>query len=309
VRRIFLWAARNAWLRTHLSRWWFVRRAVRTFMPGETLADALAAAERDAPSGVGCVFTLLGENLAAIDEAEHVADHYREVLDEIAARGLRGEISVKLTQLGLDIDPEAAFGFVDRLAGQAAAAGTWLWIDMEASAYVEKTIALYERAARAHRNVGLCLQAYLHRTPADIARLRPLVPGVRMVKGAYDEPAEIAFRVREAVDAAYAAVSVQLFEALAAGQASRVILATHDTGLIEQLARSAASLGIERGKVEIQMLYGIRPREQRRLAAEGFDVRCLIAYGSYWFPWYMRRLAERPANVIFALRQLLPTGR
>jgi len=306
MRRIFLWAARNAWLRTHLSRWWFVRRAVRKFMPGETLPDALGAAEAHAASGIGSVFTLLGENLTTMSEAERVADHYREVLDEVAARGLRAEISVKLTQLGLDIDAEGAYRAFDGLARHAATNANWVWVDMEGSAYVERTLAFYERAARDHRNVGLCLQAYLHRTPADVARLLPLTPAIRIVKGAYDEPAEIAYRAREEVDAAYAAISVQLFEALVRGQASRVILATHDIRLIEQLARSAASMAIDRSRIEVQMLYGIRFDEQRRLAAAGFDVRCLIAYGTYWFPWYMRRLAERPANVIFALRQLLP---
>jgi proline dehydrogenase len=306
MRRILLWAARSRWLREHLARRWFVRRAVRTFMPGEELVDALAAAEAHAASGVGCVFTLLGENLTTFEEAEGVARHYHGVLAEIAARGLRGEVSIKLTQLGFDIDPEGTYRLVDALARDAAGTGTWLWIDMEGSAYVDATVALYERAAGAHRNVGLCIQAYLRRTPTDVARLLPLRPAFRLVKGAYDEPEAIAYRSRREVDTAFAGLAAQLLAATAGGQVSRAILATHDTALIEQAARSATALGLDRGRVEVQMLYGVRSGEQRRLAAEGLDVRCLIAYGRHWYPWYMRRLAERPANVLFALRQLLP---
>jgi proline dehydrogenase len=293
-------------MRDHLPRWRFVRRAVRRFMPGEEMADALAAAEAYREKGIGAVFTLLGENLASFDQAERVAEHYREVLGEIAPRGLDAEISPKLTQLGLDIDTERAWGLFDALAREAAAIGSWVWIDMEGSAYTEATITFYERAKAAHPNVGLCLQAYLHRTPADLARLMPLRPAVRLVKGAYDEPASIAWRRGDEVDRAYLALAVDLVRAVGDGRASRAILGTHDVGLVEQVARFAAAEGIDRRRIEVQMLYGIRAGEQRRLVGEGFDVRGLIAYGSFWYPWYMRRLAERPANLLFALRQLLP---
>ncbi|HXG39731.1 MAG TPA: proline dehydrogenase family protein, partial [Candidatus Limnocylindrales bacterium] len=184
MRRLFLWASRNGWLRRHVPRWRWVRRSVRRFMPGEELADALAAAERLRDEGLGSVLTLLGENLESIDEAVAVAEHYTEALREIRARGLPTEISVKLTQLGLDLDPERCAAFVDALATEAAAVGTWLWIDMEGSAYTDRTIALYERTRAGHEQVGLCLQAYLHRTPADVERLRPLRPSIRLVKGA-----------------------------------------------------------------------------------------------------------------------------
>ncbi|HLO34710.1 MAG TPA: proline dehydrogenase family protein, partial [Candidatus Deferrimicrobium sp.] len=233
-------------------------------------------------------------------------DHYHAVLDEVAARGLDVEISVKLTQLGYDIDVAAADAFVDALARHAQTTGTWVWIDMEASAYTDGTIAAYERAARNHRNVGLCLQAYLRRTPDDLQRLLAITPSIRLVKGAYDETASLAYRSSREVDAAYAAVATRLLEALADGRAARVVLATHDTALIDQQARIATSLGLPRSRLEVQMLYGIRADEQRRLARDGFATRGLIAYGSYWYPWYMRRLAERPANVVFALRALLP---
>jgi proline dehydrogenase len=308
MRRILLWAAHNQWLRDHVPRWRFVRRAVRRFMPGEEMADALAAAERYRAQGIGAVFTLLGENLAAFEEAEQIAAHYRELLTAIAARDLGAEISVKLTQLGLDLDSEGAFRLVEGLAARAADIGTWLWIDMEGSAYVEATVALYERVKATHENVGLCIQAYLHRTPADLARLMPLRPAIRLVKGAYDEPAAIAYRKGPEVDAAYLAAAADLVAAVSEGRASRAILGTHDLRLIEQSGRVAEAHGLGRDRIEIQMLYGIRAGEQRRLAAEGYDVRALVSYGSYWYPWYVRRLAERPSNLVFALRQLLPWG-
>jgi proline dehydrogenase len=306
LRRILLWAAHNQRLREHVPRWRFVRRAVRRFIPGEEMTDALAAAQRYRADGIAAVFTLLGENLTAFEEAEQIAQQYRELLAEIAVRGLDAEVSVKLTQLGFDLDPGRTFGLLDDLARRATAIGSWLWIDMEGSAYVEGTVALYERARASHQNVGLCIQAYLHRTPADLVRLMALKPAIRLVKGAYDEPAAIAYRKGPEVDAAFLAVAADLLAAVAEGRASRAILGTHDLRLIERSARAGGAHGLSRDRIEIQMLYGIRSGEQRRLAGEGYNVRALISYGRYWYPWYVRRLAERPANLIFALRQLFP---
>jgi proline dehydrogenase len=305
MRRILLWAARNRWLKERLPRFRWVRRATRRFMPGETAAEALAAAEVHNGWGIDVVFTLLGENLTDLSEAQTVADAYHALIDETARRNLDGEISLKLTQIGLDLDPEAAFGHFDRLAAHAAEKGSWAWIDMEGSAYTESTVVFYERARAAHENVGICLQAYLRRTPADVARLLPLRPAIRLVKGAYAEPAAIAFRSRREVDEAFLSLSTGLLQAVRGGNA-RYVAATHDVALIERLAEPATAAGLEASKIELQMLYGIRQDQQRRLSEAGYDVRALIAYGVAWYPWYMRRLAERPANVVFALRQLLP---
>src|SRR5439155_14349718 len=183
------------------------------------------------------------------EEAEQIARHYRELLAEIAAKGLGAEISVKLTQLGFDLDPERSFGLVDDLARRAADVGSWLWIDMEGSAYVEGTVAFYERARAAHENVGLCIQAYLHRTPADLVRLMALKPAIRLVKGAYDEPAAIAYRKGPEVDAAYRAAAADLLGAVAEGRASRAILGTHDLNLIDQSARFAEAHGLSRDRI------------------------------------------------------------
>ena len=212
---------------------------------------------------------------------------------------------MKPTQLGLDIDEEACFGHMSGLAARADVTGTWLWVDMEGSAYVERTIALYERLKADHRNVGICLQAYLRRTPADLQRLLPLEPAVRLVKGAYDEPAEIAWRRRPEVDGAYQAAALVLAGAARDGKA-RLALGTHDGALVERIAAFAEAAGISLDRLEVQMLYGIRAGELRRLQHAGFPAYTLIAYGKHWYPWYMRRLAERPANVLFALRQILP---
>jgi proline dehydrogenase len=305
MRAVLLWLARNQWLKARLPRLGFMRRAVRRFMPGESMDDALAAAGPLQAAGIGTLYTHLGENLTSLTEADAVADHYATLLDRIAAAGIDGEISVKLTQLGLDRDPGTCLRHLARLADHAERTASYLWIDMEGSAYTEATIDQYERLRATHARTGICLQAYLRRTAADIERLRPLDPAIRLVKGAYDEPDAIAFTNRRAVDASYAALSVG-FLAGSRGRPVRLGLGTHDSALIELIAAQLAALGIGRDAFEVEMLYGIRASEQRRLAAAGYRVQTLIAYGDAWYPWYMRRLAERPANVGFALRSILP---
>ena len=304
MRRLLLWMARNRWLRDHLPRLWFAKRAVRRFMPGEDPGSALDAAVKFQADGITSEFTRLGENVTKMSEADAVAEHYLGLLGDIEARGLDGEISVKLTQLGYDLDVEATLAHVSRMAAKAAERGRTLWVDMEGSAYAEGTIAFYERLKAAHDNTGLCLQSYLRRTPADIQRLMPLGPRIRLVKGAYAEPTTVAFQRRDEVDAEYVKDAVALLAGLKAGHQVRLGLGTHDVALIEQIAAQASAMGLPKTSFEVQMLYGIRMDQQRRLAAEGYLVRDLIAYGEAWYPWYMRRLAERPANVIFALRQM-----
>ena len=273
-------------------------------MPGEDADSALAAGSQFQIEGIGTLYTRLGENLTRIDEADEVAAHYVGVLEQIRARRLDGEISVKLTQLGFDLDVERTFEHASALAAQAAEHGKSFWIDMEGSAYTEATLSFYERMKTAHPNTAICLQAYLKRTASDIQRLLPLQPEIRLVKGAYAEPASIAYQARRDVDSNYLALSVALLEAVRAGGRVRIALGTHDVGLIEQVAEHAAAMGLPKTAFEVQMLYGIRSDQQRRLNREGFRVNALIAYGEAWYPWYMRRLAERPANVLFALRQI-----
>ena len=292
-------------MRTHVPRLPGMQRAVRRFMPGETMAEALAAGAALEATGIPALYTRLGENLTQMAQADAVAAHYHAVLDAIAERGADGHISPKLTQLGLDLDPEATYRHCESLARHAAEVGSRFWIDMEDSSYVDRTIDLYQRLLTAQPGVGLCLQAYLRRTPADVERLRSLGPAIRLVKGAYDEPGDRAFRARAEVNAAYREVALAMLPDAAAGRLG-LSLGTHDVELVEEIARMGAEAGHGRDAIEVQMLYGIRADQQKRLRAEGYRVRVLIAYGDYWYPWYVRRLAERPANLWFALRQLLP---
>ncbi|MEA2673577.1 MAG: proline dehydrogenase [Chloroflexota bacterium] len=305
MRKLLLWMARNPWLKERLPKLWFAKRAIRRFMPGEDADSALDAGVRFRADGISSMFTRLGENITKLEEGDETAEHYLALMGDIQARDLDGEVSVKLTQLGFDLDVERTLAHTARLAERAAETGKTLWIDMEGSSYTEGTVAFYARLKQEHPNTGLCLQAYLRRTAADIQRLLPLDPRIRLVKGAYAEPATIAYQTRHDVDANYVALAVSLLEGARAGRKVRLGLGTHDVRLIEQIAEHAAAMGLPKTSVEVEMLYGIRMDQQRRLAKDGYLVRDLIAYGHAWYPWYMRRLAERPANVMFALRQMI----
>jgi proline dehydrogenase len=306
MRRMLLWLAGNAWLREHLPRFRFAKRAASRFMPGEDLEDALAAADAFRAEGIGIILTRLGEDVTSAQEAAAVAAHYEEVIERVAGRGIDGYVSLKLTQLGLAQDAERAYERCDRLAQRAAAHGRMVVIDMESSAMVGPTLTLYERLLANHPGSGICLQAYLRRTAGDLQRLLPMRPFVRLVKGAYREPPAVAFGTRREIDASYVALASTMLQAAAAGEGVGIGLGTHDIALIELIEVQARALGLDAGAFEVEMLYGIRVDQQRRLAREGYRVRDLISYGEAWYPWYMRRLAERPANVAFALRQVVP---
>ncbi len=304
ARRLLLAASRNTWLAHQLSERVFFRRAVRRFMPGEDLDAALEAATTLAAAGLGTVLTELGEQVTSRDAAARVRDHYLEVLDRIGERGLPAEISVKLTHLGLDVNAKACLQDLLALAARAAERQSFLWIDMEESRYVDATLELFHAVRAAHQRVGVCLQAYLRRTPADLAALLPLAPAVRLVKGAYSEPPGVAFPRKRDVDAAYLALAGPLLERAGQGEA-RPVFGTHDLALIGRVRERALALGVAPGAYEVHMLYGIRAADQRALVEEGVPVRVLISYGTHWFPWYMRRLAERPANMWFVVRNLI----
>ena len=301
LRRTILVAAQNKWLRERAPQFGFFRRTTKRFMPGEKVEDALEAARALAADGIATVLTHLGENIADRSEAEGVTQHYLEVLERLRASGLPTEISVKLTQLGLDLDREFCFAHVAKLIEHCPPEKT-LWIDIEQSPYVDATLDLYRRARKAYRNVGVCVQAYLYRTEKDIESLIPLGAAVRLVKGAYNEPREIAFPRKEDVDESFYRLGALLLNADALRAGVRAAIATHDGALIKRICEFAASQGIAKERLEFQMLYGIQRGEQLRLAREGYRSTVLISYGSFWFPWFMRRLAERPANVLFLAR-------
>jgi proline dehydrogenase len=305
-RSILLAVSQSKWLHEHAKRYGFVRRTVSRFMPGEQLEDALEAARDFEGHGMATVFTHLGENVTNPDEVDQVAQHYLGVLDRIQALRLPAEISVKLTHLGLDLDSDICYANLRRLIERAGAHGT-VWIDMEASSYVDATLKLYRRARSAYANVGVCLQAYLYRTADDLAALMPLGPAIRLVKGAYMEPASIAFPRKRDVDENFFDLTKRLLSDEARRVSLRAAIATHDVTLIHRTQQLVTSMGIAKDSFEFEMLYGIQRAEQYRLAQEGWRSTVLIAYGSYWFPWFMRRLAERPANVGFFLRNLFST--
>lgn len=301
ARSTLLAASRNKWLAERFMRRPFARRAVKRFMPGEELADALGAAETLVPSRIGSIVTRLGETLTGESQADAVAEHYLGAFDEIKRRGLPAVVSIKPTQLGLDHSVDACRHHLDSLAQKAVATGSQLWIDMEDSSYVDRTLALYRELKSRYDPIGIAIQAYLRRTPADVDSLMDLNPMIRLVKGAYAEPPHVAFPAKRDVDIAFASIGERLLEAAQRG-VGLPILGTHDMTIVRHLVGRAAAIKLPRDRFEIHMLYGIRSADQQALAAEGHAVRCLISYGAQWFPWYMRRLAERPANVWFVMR-------
>jgi proline dehydrogenase len=272
-------------------------------MPGETLDDALGAAQILRGKKIGAVFTHLGENIKDRGEAQQVAEHYVEALERIRKKGLQAEISVKLTQLGLDLSPDLCFEHLKAIV-ERAQKDSVVWVDMEASNYVDATLELYRRALTAHPNVGICLQAYLYRTKDDLAKLLPLRPSIRLVKGAYNEPREIAFPRKQDVDESYFELGKQMLRAKKENCCVRAALGTHDVALMRRLADFASAEGFGKRDFEVHMLYGIQRAEQERLASEGCTSIVLVAYGSYWYPWFVRRLAERPANLWFMVRNV-----
>jgi proline dehydrogenase len=303
MRSLLLAASQNRWLRDHATRYSFVRSAVSRFMPGETLDDALRAAEALRGKRIGTVLTHLGENVKDRADAQQVTEHYREVLTRIPQHGLQAEISVKPTQLGLDLSAGLCFDNLNSIIERADKTST-VWIDMEASNYVDATLDLYRRVLQSYPNVGLCLQAYLFRTKNDLATLLPLRPSIRLVKGAYNEPPKIAFPRKRDVDENYFVLAKELLLAKKDGRCSRAAFGTHDVKLIRRLWDFAFTQGFARPDFEVQMLYGIQRAEQERLAREGCTSIVLISYGTYWYPWFVRRLAERPANLWFMLRNV-----
>jgi len=302
IRRWLVSASENAWLREHAPRHRFIQRAAARFLPGENVGAAMAAARRLARDGIATLLTYLGENVRDRSESEGVTEQYLSLLDGIRAEALPAEISVKLTQLGLDVDQELCYANLARLLEHAGS--QTVWIDMEQSSCVDRTLALYERAQKVHRQTGVCLQAYLHRTEKDLQSLVSRGASVRLVKGAYSEPREIAYALKREVDESYFRLAQALLGDGAQRAGVRAVMATHDRKLILRIAEWAAREGISKQRLEFAMLYGIQRAEQLRLAREGYRSDVLISYGTFWFPWYMRRLAERPANVFFVIRNL-----
>ena len=303
-RNILLWASRNEWLKNRFPKMKFTRRAVRKFMPGETVEDAIAATRKLLDNNIPTTFTHLGENITTLKEAEQNTQHYLALLYKINKENLDIEISLKLTQIGFDLSFDKTFELFSQIADEAKIYNNFVFIDIEDSTYVYKTINFYKNIKKNYDNVGLCLQSYLYRTMKDIEEMTDINPTIRLVKGAYKEPETVAFKSKKQVDENFFRLSEFLLNKIK-DRKWRAAFATHDMELIKRIEDKGARLGITKSKIEFHMLYGIKSSEQLKLAADGYRVRVLISYGESWFPWYMRRLAERPANVGFILKNLL----
>jgi proline dehydrogenase len=300
LRRGILAAARSRRM-DGMARKHGMRLGAQRFVAGETFAECAEVLARLNESGLYANTTLLGEDVLSTDEARSVVTEYEGILDGIAERGLRVNVALKLTHLGLLLDEELAYENVRRLVDHAASRGNFIRMDMEHSGLVEQTLGIYRRLrADGRDSVGAVLQAYLFRTPEDLSALLPLQPNLRLVKGAYLEPPEVAYPRKADVDAGYA----RLIESALAGGAYTAI-ATHDERMIEQAIALTERMGVGRDRFEFQMLYGVRPRLQRQLAGRGFKVLVATPFGPQWYPYLMRRLAERPANLLFVARNLV----
>jgi len=280
------------------------RRVASRFVAGEHLDDAIAAARSLAKDGIRAMLDHLGENVTAPEQAAEAANAYVRALDRIREEGnLDCMVSVKLSQLGLDFSSELCISHMDRVMAAASAAGSVVMIDMEGSAYVDRTLAIFREMRTRQERLGLCLQCSLRRTEADIQYL-PRGSIIRLVKGAYLEPPEVALTSRREVDAAFARCFVRLI-----GLGHTVHVATHDPRLIQGAKRFVERHGVPWSRVEFQMLFGVRRDLQRRLAKGGYPIRVYIPYGTEWYPYLTRRLAERPANMWFFLSNLVRKGR
>jgi proline dehydrogenase len=300
LRKAILSAANSPRIQRFVARHG-MRFGAGRFVPGETLDECVVSLRKLNEQGLHANTTILGEGVGNAGEAEAVAAEYERVLQRLADEALRVNVALKLTHLGLAFDEEAAYANVRRIVDTAAKLGNFIRIDMEDSPFVDATLRIYRRLREAgHDNVGCALQAYLYRSEDDLRDLLPLQPNVRIVKGAYLEPESVAYPRKADVDAAYARLVEQ---ALSGG--AYVCVATHDERLIEHAIAYASAHGIGRDRFELQMLYGIRPQLQLDLVRRGFKVLVATPYGPEWYPYLMRRLGERPANLLFLARSLV----
>lgn len=275
----------------------------RRFIAGETLEDALAAAAQLNAKGLRVIMNQLGENIRVAADAEASCRAYSEILRQLASRRIDGSITIKPTQLALELDPALCHELSLRLVREAESLGNFVEIDMEHSSAVDATLALFERVRAQHENVGLAVQSYLFRTEADLKRLERHRPKIRLVKGAYQEPPDVAFAEKRQVDDNYRTLLRLLFSG-----GFTPAVATHDEAMIEEAKSLARAHGRKPEEWEVQMLLGVRRDLQESLAREGIRMRVYVTFGTEWVPYFMRRLSERPANLAFVVRSLLKGG-
>ena len=293
-------------MRRNIPKLWFSKRAVRKFMPGEKVEDALAAAEKFRDDGIPTLFTKLGENVTRPEQHEEAANHYNWLIEEIHRRGIRGEVSVKLTHLAMDMSDADMQRHMNRLCETAAANGNQVvWIDMEGSDYTDKTLAEYSRLKAKYANVGLCLQAYLRRTERDLTRLIATGARMRLVKGAFVGTSAVAFTTEAEIKANYRKLVALMLSEEARESGFYPIIATHDDRIQAEAVALAQENGWPQGSYEFEMLLGVRSDVAEALARQGERVRLYVPFGRDWWPYAVRRIGENPANGVLLARSLL----
>jgi proline dehydrogenase len=299
LRAFFLWLSNRRWLGRLAMGTPLVRRMPYRFVAGTTLDEAVEVVRRLNADGASATLDVLGESVDDRASADRAAAQYVEAIERIAAEGLDANVSVKLTQMGLDLGVEECLAVLAPVVAAGARHRIFVRIDMEGSAYTDRTLEVVDRLRADGCDVGPVIQAYLHRSPTDVERLAAEQVRTRICKGAYAEPPEIALQERDAIGDAFVALSARLLEADACPG-----VATHDPDMIRRVAAHARERGIASDRFEFQLLHGVRRDLARQCLADGHRVRIYVPFGTEWYPYFMRRLAERPANVWFVLRSL-----
>jgi len=299
TRNFFLYLSQRRRLRRWMETSPVARKLTSRFIAGEALDDELKVSAELQGQGMMTALDHLGENVTSLEEANASAAAYLQALEQIAARRLPATISLKATHFGMDVSETACYENVLRVAARAREIGSRVEIDMESTAYTARTLALVTAVASKVGDIRIAIQAYLFRTPADIDRLNALGVRVRLCKGAYNEPPDLAYPNKADVDRSYVDQMHRLFD-----QGTDPAIAGHDPRMIEEAIRYSREKGIAPDRFELQMLYGIRRDLQRHVVEQGFRLRVYVPYGTAWYPYFMRRLSERPANVLFVARSL-----
>ena len=302
IRNILLWSSKNYWISHKLPKYKFVQKSVSRFMPGETLEHALSKSSELEDIGYGTIITYLGENSLNKTQTLNTVKQYKDALEDIDSRSLKTVISVKLTQLGLDIDEGLCIDNLKQLLKVAELKNTFVWIDMEEYIYLELTLKIYKKLIQKHNNIGITLQSYLYRSEDDLKSLLGIAPYIRLVKGAYAEDSSVSMHNRNEIYDNYLKLANLMLGKKILNNGLIPSFATHDHQIIYYLINKINADEIEKYHYEFNMLYGIRRDLQDEILKSAQNLKILISYGEEWFPWYVRRLAENPKNLFLLLK-------
>tara|TARA_B110000116_G_scaffold239603_1_gene227134 strand:+ start:18 stop:935 length:918 start_codon:yes stop_codon:yes gene_type:complete len=302
LKNILLWASKNDWISNKLPKYKFVKNSLSRFMPGETLVEALNECVKFENLNYGTIITYLGENTRDCEQTFKITRVYLNALNDIKTKSLGTLISVKLTQLGLDIDINLCIDNMKKLLKVANDNNAFIWIDMEEYCYLDKTLQVYNHLKNTNNNIGITLQAYLFRTENDLIDLLPQATHIRLVKGAYIESSDVSMKSKNDIDKNYLKLSKIMLSKEYSGNGFKPSFATHDDDIINFINTEASNQNIDCSLYEISMLYGIRTNLQNKLVKKSQNIKILISYGEEWFPWYIRRIAENPKNLLLLLK-------